>query len=105
MNPWLFKSSTSLQGHVAEHRLPGQGKCSEHRHLRPLKAAMGTELTKFSDGSCGGTWNAWSDMAGSKEPATVLPRGLSRDKQQQHPTSLSSSKLCICRESLNANEP
>lgn len=90
MNPRLFESSTSSQGHVAEHRLPGQGKCAEHRQLGPLEAATGTELMKDGDGSSGGIENSWSGMAGGKEPAAVLfSRGLSRDKQQQQrPTSL-----------------
>lgn len=90
-----------------EHRLPRQEKYTAHHQLGPPKAAMGTELTKYSDGSAEGTRNSWSVMAGVKEPAAVfLSRGLSRDKQQQqHSTSFSSSKLCICGESLNLTSP
>lgn len=73
MNRWLFKSSTSSWVHVAEPRLPGQGKRTEHCHLGPPKGVMSTELTQYSNGSSGGTGNAWSRVAGGKEPASPPP--------------------------------
>lgn len=34
---------------------------------------MSTELTQYSNGSSGGTGNAWSRVAGGKEPASAPP--------------------------------
>lgn len=67
------------EGHIVEHRLPGQGKCTEHHQLGPLNASTGKETMNYSDGSGREPRNAWSGMAGGEEPATVpLSSGLSR---------------------------